>query len=134
MAELDVKDCICRLTEAVEARVSLVERESRHVWANMLTTEQAHNIFRSEVMRVNAWTRIAVAVVAALALIGNGLSMVIGNHYTLKAEACCAKVTDEKLGKFEEHQRELNKLLAREGAQSFWQELNLKGFIVQGGK
>lgn len=134
MLESEVKDYLDAFKTDVLLRLGAVEREASETRRNQLCEDDMKRVFAEASGRMNYITRISVAIIAAFALIGNSLTMVLGNHYTLQAEVCCARTTDRKLAAFEEHQRDLNKLLVREGAQEFWHELNLQGFIVKGTK
>jgi hypothetical protein len=80
-----------------DTRVVLLERESSHVRRNMLSEDRAQAIFRTEVLKVNTRTRIAVAIIAAIALIGNGAQNAMANHDSMALQLRCEKGTSEAL-------------------------------------
>jgi hypothetical protein len=102
------------LSERFENRLSALERESNHIRRNMLTGERAQSIFRDTTLRVNAWTRLSVAVIAALAVIGNGISNVLVDHTESRAMARYETVTDRKLAGYESRLQQINQQLALE--------------------
>lgn len=109
------------LTERFVNPLSTVERELSQYRKISLTDEQAaalvdeaRKIFRTETLRLNTWTRISVAVVAALAVIGNGTSNVIVDHTESKAMARFEAITDQKLAGYEARIRLNNNELADE--------------------
>lgn len=101
MLDQEDKDWIeSLLNERFENRLSTHERELNQNRRQMITVEDARQIFRTDTMRTNMWTRIAVAVIAALAVIGNGTSNVLVDHTESKAMARYAIETDRKLDTF----------------------------------
>ena len=107
--------------ERFENRLSAIERQLMHQHKHLLTQdegrkifEDAAKVFRSDTLRVNSWTRIAVAVVAALAVIGNGISNVLVDHTESKAMARYEIVTDRKLADFESRINQGNRTLIYE--------------------
>lgn len=129
MLSPDAKDYLDNLAQGLGMRMGAVEREASELRRNSLSADAARKLFRTEVLRINTGTRIAVAVIAALALIGNGLTMVVGNHYVAKAETMCANVTDRKIDHAELRNVERDKAIAREGAREFFE---LQGLLVKG--
>lgn len=122
------------LSARFENRLSAVERELNHLRRNMLTGEKAQDIFRETTLRVNAWTRLSVAVVAALAVIGNGTSNVLVDHTESRAMAKYELVTDRKLAGYESRVAQQNQALALE-VRSIIVERNshLEALIVKAG-
>jgi hypothetical protein len=131
-----------------ENRLSAVERELNHVHDHMMTEdearklgEEARKIFRTDTLKVNAWTRIAVATIAALAVIGNGTSNVLVDHTESKAMAKYETETDRKLASYEarinQSNRELiqsNKELASEVRAALAErDVRVKALIVKAG-
>jgi hypothetical protein len=83
----------------LDARLTLLERESNHVHRNMLSEDKAQKIFRTEVLRVNTNTRLAVAVIAAIALVGNGTQHALASHDAAVMKLRCDEGTSEAVQK-----------------------------------
>jgi len=132
MLEPDVKDYLDTFKKDVAVRLGALEREASETRRNQLSEDDMERVFRQASGRMNYITRIAVAVIAALAVIGNGLTMVLGNHYTLKAEVCCASVTDRKIEKAELRNQERDRAIAADAVQKFWQSLRMQGLVIEG--
>lgn len=105
--------------ERFENRLCSVEREMVEYRKTALTSEQsealveeARKIFRAESLRINTWTRVSVAIVAALAVIGNGTANVIVDHTESKAMARYQFITDQKLAGYEARVAMNNRQLA----------------------
>lgn len=99
------------LHERYDARLVNLEKEVNHYRKHLITVEEARNIFRTETLRVNAWTRISVAIIAALAVIGNGTSNVLVDHSESKAMARYSIETDRKLVSYESRISQSNREL-----------------------
>jgi hypothetical protein len=80
-----------------DLRVSALERELNHTHKNMLSEDRAQKIFRAEVLKVNTHTRIAVALIAAIALIGNGTQHALASHDQATLKLRCEEGTDKAM-------------------------------------
>ena len=94
--------------QSIETRLSLVERETSHANKHLLTEDRAQNIFRTEVVKTNARTRMAVAIIAGVALIGNGTQNVLANHDAMALQLRCEKGASTALEKADK-QRDLER-------------------------
>lgn len=94
--------------------ITLIKREVRHVRTHMLTGEQARDIFRTEVLKVNSATRIAVAVIGGLVVGGVATANAIANHDAMALEMRCQKVTTGLLIEHDRQQSDRDKELVRE--------------------
>jgi Flp pilus assembly protein TadG len=132
------------LAQRFEVRLSAIESELNQYRQVALTAEQsqklvdeARTIFRSETIRINAWTRVSVAIVAALAVIGNGTSNVIVDHTETKAMAKYEHVTDSKLATVEARINTSNRQLLFDVKQVLAERqalsTRLEGMIVKAG-
>jgi hypothetical protein len=121
---------------SIEARMSALERESNQAHRNMITAEQAQKIWRIDTLKINAYTRLTVAIVAALAVIGNGTSNVLVDHTESRAMARYEHITDEKLATYEGKIAERNHALAFDAAQQTrnLDALQIEALIVKAGK
>lgn len=126
MISPEAKDYLDALAQHLDLRLRALEREASELRRNSMTADEARKVFRTESLRINTWTRISVAAIAAIAIVGNGLTMVLGNHYVAKAEVMCGNVTDNKIAKAELRNRERDLELARAGAREVF------GMIVKG--
>lgn len=109
------------LNQRFENRISTLERELTEYRKTALTSEQstelveeARKIFRAESLRINTWTRLSVAIVAALAVVGNGTANVIVDHTESKAMARYQVITDQKLAGYESRVAMNNRQLAED--------------------
>ena len=100
----------------LDTRLSAVERESNHVHKNMLTAERAEKIFQTNTLRINSMTRIAVAVIAGIAVAANGTVNVITNHNREVLAHECAEVTQKEIDKAELRNETRDRNLAIEAA------------------
>jgi len=85
-----------------DARLSVVERETNHIHKHMLTGEAAQNIFRLEVVKTNTRTRLAVAVIAAIALLGTGAQNALANHDAMAMQMRCEQGAAKAVTKADE--------------------------------
>lgn len=111
--EPEVQQYLDGLAQRFENRMSTLERELSELRRNPfgITETQARDIFRSATLTVNTWTRIAVAVIAALTVIGNGTANVIVDHNESKASARYELITDRKLAVIESHNSDRDEAL-----------------------
>lgn len=89
------------LNQRFSTPLATTQQELNHYRRHLLSVEDARTIFRTDTLKVNSWTRVSVAVVAALAVISNGTSNVIVDHTESKAMARYEHTTDMKLAGFE---------------------------------
>jgi hypothetical protein len=135
----DLKEYLDNKFSATDTRINmlqdeliLLQRESRQVEMRVVDFADARKIFRTETARLNMWTRVAVAAIAAIAMIGNSAGAIIGNQYTAKAESLCRKVTIEEISKAELRNQTRDRELAKAGAREFWAETQTQVLTVTG--
>jgi len=112
----DDRNYLDSLSQAFGARLDAVERELNHVRRNMLSVDEAQTIFRTEVLKVNAYTRLAVALIAGIALVGNGSQLALANHDAASLELRCKKSTTEAIDRFRELQEPRDRALVDSAA------------------
>lgn len=98
-----LKGCESCWREVIEPRLLNIEKEQRHIRNNMLSEDKAQSIFRAEVVKTNARTRLAVAVIAAIALIGNGAQNALANHDAMSLQMRCEQGAAKAVEKADQH-------------------------------
>ena len=86
---------------SIEARMTALEREANQTHRNMLTGDKAQEIFRTTTLKVNSMTRLAVAIIAAVAVGANGTVNVITNHNREVLARQCGDETQKRIEAFE---------------------------------
>jgi hypothetical protein len=122
------------LNQRFSTPLATTQSELNHYRRHFLSAEDARKIFRADTLRVNAWTRLSVAIVAALAVIGNGTSNVLVDHTESRAMAKYEAVTDRKLASYESRVAQNNQQLALEvRAAIVERNSHLEALIVKAG-
>ena len=102
---------------SLEGRVTLLEREVHQMADNQLTGEQATTIFRTTSLRTNTITRVAVAVIAALAVGTTSVQNVLATHDAASLELRCQKGTTDALGEYDKRREVRDVEIARKAIQ-----------------
>jgi L-asparaginase II len=134
----ELKDYLDRKFQLTDARIDalqdeliLVKRESRQVEKRVVDFDEARSIFRTETTRINMWTRVAVAAISALAILGNGGSALIGQHYAVKAEQLAMRIARDEIEHAELRNQTRDRELAKAGARELWNEVkSQQGMMV----
>lgn len=115
----------------LQGELTLLQREHKQTTERVVDFNDARAIFRTETARINMWTRVAVAVIGALALLGNGGSALIGEHYAAKAEQLAGRIARDEISKAELRNQSRDKELAKAGARELWNEVkSQQGMMV----
>jgi hypothetical protein len=101
MIDLDLQAYLDGKFDGLNARVDTLDKEANHLRRHLLTEDKAQSIFNAKVLRLNSYTRLAVALIAAVALIGNGAQNVLANHDSIALQLRCDKGASDALSKWQ---------------------------------